>query len=287
MKPYSFFIIAALFTACTSTSQETSVHTIFDLKTEHSEISGLVFHPTYQKLYMLQDKGNAAELYIYSPEGMFENTLQITNQKNTDWEDLSQDVQGNLYIGDFGNNNNDRKDLRILRIDAASLNQPTADASQITTFFYEDQKEFPPRKNQLMYDCEAFIATDSAFYLFTKNRSKGFDGSFFVYKVPNKEGHFKAEKIAVLKGCSKYKGCAITGAAFNHNTKQLALISHNYIYLLPFLNDNSFRQEQLIIKDLGHISQKESITFKTDTELWIADEKDKTSGGKVYSFNLE
>src|SRR5690606_9320197 len=287
MKPYSFFIIAALFTACTSTSQETSVHTIFDLKTEHSEISGLVFHPTYQKLYMLQDKGNAAELYIYSPEGMLENTLQITNQKNTDWEDLSQDVQGNLYIGDFGNNNNDRKDLRILRIDAASLNQPTADASQITTFFYEDQKEFPPRKNQLMYDSEAFIATDSAFYLFTKNRSKGFDGSFFVYKVPNKEGYFKAEKIAVLKGCSKYKGCAITGAAFNHNTKQLALISHNYIYLLPFLNDNSFRQEQLIIKDLGHISQKESITFKTDTELWIADEKDKTSGGKVYSFNLE
>lgn len=287
MKPYSFFIIAALFTACTSTSQETSVHTIFDLKTEHSEISGLVFHPTYQKLYMLQDKGNAAELYIYSPEGMLENTLQITNQKNTDWEDLSQDVQGNLYIGDFGNNNNDRKDLCILRIDAAALNQPTADASQITTFFYEDQKEFPPIKNQLMYDSEAFIATDSAFYLFTKNRSKGFDGSFFVYKVPNKEGHFKAEKIAVLKGCSKYKGCAITGAAFNHNTKQLALISHNYIYLLPFLNDNSFRQEQLIIKDLGHISQKESITFKTDTELWIADEKDKTSGGKVYSFNLE
>lgn len=287
MKPYSFFIIAALFTACTSTSQETSVNTIFDLKTEHSEVSGLVFHPTHQKLYMLQDKGNAAELYIYSSQGKYENTLQITNQKNTDWEDLSKDVQGNLYIGDFGNNNNDRKDLRILRIDAASLNQPTADASQITTFFYEDQKEFPPRKNQLMYDCEAFIATDSAFYLFTKNRSKGFDGSFFVYKVPNKEGHFKAEKIAVLKGCSKYKGCAITGAAFNHNTKQLALISHNYIYLLPFLNDNSFKQEQLIIKDLGHNSQKESITFKTDTELWIADEKDKTSGGKVYSFNLE
>lgn len=287
MKPYSFFIIVALFTACTSTSQETSVNTIFDLKTEHSEVSGLVFHPTHQKLYMLQDKGNAAELYIYSSQGMYENTLQITNQNNTDWEDLSQDVQGNLYIGDFGNNNNDRQNLRILRIDAASLNQTNADASQITTFFYEDQKEFPPRKNQLMYDCEAFIATDSAFYLFTKNRSKGFDGSFFVYKVPNKEGHFKAEKIAVLKGCSKYKGCAITGAAFNHNTKQLALISHNYIYLLPFLNDNSFRQEQLIIKYLGHNSQKESITFKTDTELWIADEKDKTSGGKVYSFNLE
>jgi hypothetical protein len=33
------------------------------------------------------------------------------------------------------------------------------------------------------------------FYLFTKNRSKGFDGTFLVFQVPNKEGDFEAKLI--------------------------------------------------------------------------------------------
>ena len=52
----------------------------------------MVFHHNTQKLWMLQDKGNASELYVYSPEGTFEKTLHINNQKNTDWEDLSDET---------------------------------------------------------------------------------------------------------------------------------------------------------------------------------------------------
>lgn len=284
MKNYALFLALSLLTACSSKSQETRIQEVFTLNADHKEISGMVFHHNTQKLWMLQDKGNASELYVYSPEGTFEKTLHINNQKNTDWEDLSQDAEGNLYIGDFGNNDNNRKNLQILKLNATSLQQTTADISQTTTFYYEDQKDFPPKKNQLMYDCEAFIATNTAFYLFTKNRSKGFDGSFYVYKIPNQNGHFKAEKIAVLKSCDRYKNCAITGAAINQKNNQLALVSHNYVYLLPFQNDDSFKQEHLVIQELGHTSQKESITFKNNNELLIADEKDKTSGGKVYLF---
>jgi hypothetical protein len=45
--------------------------------------------------------------------------LKNTNDckyNNIDWED-TKDKNGNLYVGDFGNNDNERKDLCIYKID--------------------------------------------------------------------------------------------------------------------------------------------------------------------------
>ena len=288
MKKITLYLGLALLYACSSKSQETNFKELFSLNKKHREVSGLVYDQSSQKLWMLQDKGNPAELLVYNVNGTFERTLKIAHEKNTDWEDLSKDVQGNLYIGNFGNNDNKRKNLRILKIDQNNLHKKEAEASQTTQFYYEDQKDFPPKKGNLMYDCEAFVATDDAFYLFSKNRSKGFDGTFYVYKVPNKPGTFKAKKIATLKSCSQYKTCAITGAALNKSGTEIALIAHDYVFLIPFKDDYSFTQENMQIVELNHHSQKESITYKNNKELFIADEKEKGKvGGNIYILGLD
>lgn len=287
MKLYTLFLSMAFLTACSSTSQETKIVDVFTLNKNHQEISGMIYHSSKQKLWMLEDKGNPAELYVYAPDGTLEQTIAINNQKNTDWEDLSQDVQGNIYIGDFGNNDNNRQDLKILKIKYNDLSNKSIDISQTTTFYYEDQQDFPPKKSNLIYDCEAFIATEDTFYLFTKNRSKGFDGTFSVYKIPNQEGHFKAEKIATLNSCQQYKGCAITGAALNTETNQVALVTHDKVLLIPFTDEESFVQENIQIKELGHYSQKESVTFKNNNELLIADEKKQKKWRKGLCFEIE
>lgn len=287
MKKYIVFFSLSLFYACSTKSQENSFKEVFSLDKKHNEVSGMIFHEPTQKLWMLQDKGNPSELYIYSVNGAFEHTVTVNNQENTDWEDLSQDTKGNIYIGNFGNNDNKRKDLRILKIDGSNLDAKSVDAIQETTFHYEDQTDFPPKKSNLLYDCEAFVATNDAFYLFTKNRSKGFDGTFYVYKVPNKNGNFKAEKIAALNTCSQYKSCAITGAALNKSGNEIALLTHDKVLLLPFVNDDSFKQKNIMIKELGHHSQKEAITFKTDKQLFMADESEKGKEvGKVFVLDL-
>ncbi len=287
MKKYIVLLSFSLLYACSSKSQETNFKEVFTLDKKHTEVSGMIFHAPTQKLWMLQDKGNPSELYVYSADGTFENTVTVNNQENTDWEDLSQDKNGNIYIGNFGNNDNKRKDLRILKVDAATIQFNSVNVSQETTFYYEDQTEFPPKKSNLLYDCEAFVATNEAFYLFTKNRSKGFDGTFYVYKVPNKNGSFKAEKIATLKTCDQYKSCAITGAALNKNGNEIALLTHDKVLLIPFVNDDSFKQENITIKELGHNSQKEAITFKSDNQLFMADESEKgKKGGTVFMLDL-
>ncbi len=287
MKKYIVLLSFSLLYACSLKSQETNFKEVFTLDKKHTEVSGMIFHAPTQKLWMLQDKGNPSELYVYSADGTFENTVTVNNQENTDWEDLSQDKNGNIYIGNFGNNDNKRKDLRILKVDAATIQFNSVNVSQETTFYYEDQTEFPPKKSNLLYDCEAFVATNEAFYLFTKNRSKGFDGTFYVYKVPNKNGSFKAEKIATLKTCDQYKSCAITGAALNKNGNEIALLTHDKVLLIPFVNDDSFKQENITTKELGHNSQKEAITFKSDNQLFMADESEKgKKGGTIFMLDL-
>lgn len=287
MKKYLVLAGIALLCGCNSKSQETNFKEIFSLDKDHSEVSGMVFHHETQKLWMLQDKGNPSELYVYSPEGTFERTITLNNQENTDWEDLSQDTNGNLYVGNFGNNRNDRKDLRILKLNSDELTNQSVNVSQITTFHYEDQNNFPPKKGNLMYDCEAFVATNDAFYLFTKNRSKGFDGTFYVYKVPNKTGNFEAKKIATLNSGNKYRTSAITGASINKEGNKIALVTHNKILLIPFNGDSSFTQQNISTIELGHESQKEAVAFKNEKEIYIADENEKGgNNGKVYILGL-
>lgn len=287
MKRYVLLLGTVMLFGCNSKSQENNFKEIFQLNNDHKEVSGMIFHEPTKKLWMLEDKGNPADLYVYSLDGKFEQAVTINNQENTDWEDLSQDTNGNIYIGNFGNNDNKSKELRILKIDGSDLTSNSINTSQETTFYYENQTDFPPKKSNLLYDCEAFVATNDAFYLFTKNRSKGFDGTFFVYKVPNKNGNFKAEKIATLQTCGQYKSCAITGAALNKNGNEIALLTHDKVLLIPFVNDDSFKQENITIKELGHNSQKEAITFKSDKELFMADESEKgKKGGKVFVLDL-
>lgn len=240
-------------------------------------------------LYAIQDKGNKPVLSVFSLDGTLKNTLKFDHIQNNDWEELANDASYNLYIGDFGNNKNDRKNLAIHKILHKDLqSNQRIDIAQTTTFHYPEQTSYPPSKRELKYDCEAFIATDEYFYLFTKNRSKGFDGSFFVYRVPNRPGHFLAEKTATLISCQKYQDCAITGAALQHQSEKIVLTTHSKIFVLKFRADGRFSQDSLKMIDLQHSSQKEAVTFKNNTTLYLSDEKEKGAaiGGHLYEYSL-
>jgi sugar lactone lactonase YvrE len=36
----------------------------------------------------------------------------VENAENNDWEDITKDIHGNIYVGDFGNNDNDSRIFR-------------------------------------------------------------------------------------------------------------------------------------------------------------------------------
>jgi hypothetical protein len=258
----------------------------FSLPKKLKEVSGITLSKDKNTIWAIEDQGNKNVIYGLDRQGNQIADVLVENTENHDWEDITADAQGNIYIGDFGNNDNDRRNLSILKVDLKEASQKSANVTQTTTFHYEGQTEFPPKKSNWLYDCEAFVEKDGYFYLFTKNRSKGFDGTFLVFRVPNKAGDFEAKLVGKLKLQGGYSDAAITSAAINSAKDKIVLLNHKNVQILTGFSADDFSKTKIQKVPLNHNSQKEAVVFLDDKTLLIADEKDGKEGGNVYKFSF-
>lgn len=279
MKNLTFLATSSFLVFLSCNEAPGQLHEIGTL--DHKEISGLEYIQG-SGIWALEDSGNKNRIYNISEEGATQESITIKNARNIDWEELTSDAQGNLYIGDFGNNDNDRRNLAIYRLNAGKYDSVVS----VIKFYYPQQTAFPPKKSEMVYDAEAFFEHKGNFYIFSKNRSKGFDGTFNIYKVPNKAGNHSAELLGTLQTCSSYNKCAITGADISPDGTKAVLLSGGKIWLLTGFGESNFAKSNMQEIDLGHVSQKEGICFKDNDTLLIADEKDGGKGGKLYEVKL-
>lgn len=285
MKYLLFSVTVFLIISVASCQEKNEPEVLYSLPKSLKEVSGIEW--VNNKLWGIEDSGNDNVLYQLDEKGDVANSLMIRNATNTDWEDLASDTEGNIYIGDFGNNDNDRSDLCIYKISKDSLGKEQSQAVAKTTFSYPEQKEFPPKKTERVFDVEAFVVYKDHFYLFTKNRSKNSDGTVLLYKIPNKSGNQPAQQIGSFITCSEFNTCAVTAATISANGQRLALLSHNTVWLFEDFKEDNFFEGKKTVLPLNHYSQKEAMTFKDNSTLLISDEKVKKSGGNVYQFKLK
>ena len=163
------------------------------LSEELKEISGIQYiNDTLIAAH--NDGGNGPMLYFLNPNsGKILKRVVVKGVKNTDWEDIALD--GNyLFIGNFGNNENKRKNLSIIRVSWKEALVNDSINSEFMTFEYGDQKAFPPEKKAMTFDAECLAFADGYLWLFTKNRTEPFDGISNVYRVK-----FQENTHAILK----------------------------------------------------------------------------------------
>jgi hypothetical protein len=283
-KSFLFFFSIVLLTCQQKDTGD--LKELFSIPKKLKEVSGITYFPEKNIIYTLEDSGNANAIYAINDDGKLEKKIVIENATNVDWEDITKDKVENIYIGDFGNNDNIRQDLCIYKVDKKQLDSENAKAEYKISFSYPEQKEFPPKKRELFFDVEGFFEYQNYFYLFTKNRSKNFDGTAFIYKIPNAAGTQKAVKIGEFKTCDNYNHCVLTSATISPDGKKVVLLSHDKIVLFEnFPGDLFHKGTQREIK-LNHFSQKEAVVFKDNSTLLIADEKTNKVGGKLYEFVL-
>jgi len=231
------------------------------------EISGIEFIND-SLIVAHNDGGNTATLYLLNLKGKIIDSVQIINAKNTDWEDITKDDKGNLYIADIGNNNNKRKKLRILKISISSLFEKDSVHAEIYSFQYPDQVLFPPPENELLYDAESICYYDNSLWIFTKCRTKPFDGKSNVYKInidrlENNEWQLFG---VIVPGTKSWKTDSFTSCTVYKD--HFYLITYNRLIILK--KDNEFKTTK--VKHFLRYVQREAIAISNNGLICVTNE---------------
>jgi hypothetical protein len=257
---------------------------ISNLSKNLEEVSGTEVVSNSKLIWMLNDGGNKSKIYGVSKKGKIVKVLTV-KAKNNDWEDLASDEKGNLYIGDFGNNESRRKNLVILKVKNKDLsNSKKVDVEKIK-FYYPNQSKFPPKRKQLFFDSESFFFYKNSFYVFTKSRVKNKFGKTSLYRIPAKKGNHKAKFISDFNNCEAMD-CWITSADISNDGKKVALLSPSSVLIFSDFKKDDFLSGKLMRIPLNFNSQKEGITFKDNNTLLITDEKAHGVGGGFYELKI-
>jgi hypothetical protein len=128
------------------------------------EISGLA---QFQgQILAHNDGGHPSELFFLNPKGepIQQQTLPLAN---VDWEAIASH-QNQLFIGDFGNNLGQRKDLQIHEL-KYDIREKSFDFSKTFHFHYPEQKDFSNQDKNHNFDAESLVYHQSKLHIFTKN----------------------------------------------------------------------------------------------------------------------
>lgn len=286
MKALSFFALLSITFSCSQTQENFS--TICSLPKKIKEASACEISKTSPLIWTIEDNHNHNILFGFDEKGKLIKKITISNVENNDWEDLTSDDEGNIYIGDFGNNDNDRQNLAIYKINASDLNKDEAQAESIVQFYYPEQTEFPPKKKDKIFDVESFFIHNNKFYLFTKNRSSKFDGTTVLYEVDNNSiQKLPAKKIGSFVTCDQFNHCAVTSADISPNKDKVAILSSDKVWIFTNWKGNNFFSGNVEKIELNHHTQKEGLCFKDENTILMTDEGDKKITGNLYQLKLK
>lgn len=267
-------------------AQTLNLTTVSALPTNFKEGSGLIYTST-GKLLTHNDSGGKNEIAIMDTLGNLLKTIVVDSATNVDWEDITNDINGNYYIGDFGNNLNDRIDLKIYKIPNPELATNDTVVAQTISFAFSNQTAFPPANSELNFDCEALVWKNDSLFVFTKNRTVPFNGYTYMYSMPATPGNYIAQLTdSFYCGPGPKENYWITAAAFNATRDKLVLLSSAQIWLFQNFSGTDYFGGNVSNLQLSGFTQKEGITFDSGLQLYICDEQTFGFFGNIYKADL-
>ena len=248
---------------------------------ELNENSGLIYYNGL--IWSFNDSGGDNLIYGIDFSGNIQKIIEIKNAENIDWEEIAQDEK-HIYIGDFGNNYGNRKDLKIYKISKDDLDKKSSEVkADIIDFEYADQKSFKFSTQITEFDCEAMAELNDELYLFTKDWKNQVTK---VYKVPKKEGKYHVEPLEKFN----INGL-VTGADFSADKKNLAIVGYRdyvpFLWLFSDFEDDQFftGKKSFIQMDSIKYAQTEGVCFLNNDILLISCEETSSFQQQVFLFN--
>ncbi len=254
---------------------------VTDLNDNVSETSGLLYFDG--RIITHNDSQGLNNLYeIDRDTGNITRTVVIKGATNKDWEDLSQD-EDYIYIGDFGNNNGDRTDLKIYKISKSEYLASNEVTAESIDFNYIDQEGLVSAPQNTNFDAEALISFGDYLYIFTKN---WLDERSNIYKVPKTTGFYSVPRIDQINT----KGL-VTGATINDTADKIILSGYSgirafVIELRGFSGgkfSNGIIDKYILDLPLNESFQIESVAYANGFDYYMSSEKNALGGATLYS----
>ncbi len=259
MSSLKIFVWMALLTPIAPWAQQ-DLNLLSRLDRSIDESSGLIV--LEGRIITHNDSGGEAALYeLNESTGNVSRRVAISNSSNRDWEDIDLDEEY-IYIGDFGNNNGTRRDLRIYRVAIADyLDADDAASAVAIDFSYEDQTDFTSSPMSTNFDAEGLIAYGDFLYIFTKN---WVDNRTNIYKLPKTPGSHSAIKVDGIDS-----GGLVTGATYNSLSERIVLVGYDgfspFLFEVSNFSPDEFSKGTLkrsrLFVPAGSSFQVESVAF--------------------------
>ena len=255
---------------------------VFDLSKKLEEISGLeCYNDTV--FFALNDGGNKNTIFQLDRFFKIQKELELSSVKNHDWEDLTID-KDYLYVADIGNNHNKRKKMLLARIRISDILQNNTSAIETMHIYYKNQNAFPPKEEEMNFDAETLISDGEKLFIFSKNRTKPYDGTTLIYEF--------TFEVNVTKGLQpSYEFHSGNGTwlfdSFTSGTYQngyFYLLTYNKVLMLR-KQDKTKNFELISSKKFNTIKQREAICIDKKSNVFIANEYHRWFGDqKVEQF---
>ena len=265
--PLKQLIIITIFLMSCDTGK---LNVVADIPNHLKEVSAVETTTQSDLMWVIEDAGNDNHLYALDTSGNIKKDLTILNSENIDWEDLTSDKVGNIYIGDFGNNNKKRYHFTIYKVTNPDNAEKSSTAEKIG---------FKLPENIKSRDFEAFFLMNDFFYVISKESNK-----FIMVKVPNKEGEHEAELISEFKLEGKYN--RITSADISEDGNSVVLLNHDKVWLLTEFESDRFFEGKIEAFKFGYDSQKEGVCFSKNNSLFITEESNGAMGSNIYHLDI-
>ena len=227
------------------------------------------------------DNGTPGDIVRIDRSGSVLQRITLVNIPNKDWEDVARDPEGNIYIGDIGNNLNTRRAFSVYVLIPPAEKDKTAHLLGSVLYQYPDQKEFPPEKKKMNYDCEAMFWFNGNLYFVSKSRGNRVARLYRLPRVHDlmNEGVEQptlADSIHLKKTILPFTGL-VTGADISPLSGEgamLALLTYGRIYLFSGFKEDDFFSGKVQWLRIP-FSQTEAICFISARELLVTNERGK------------
>jgi hypothetical protein len=275
---FSWLVMALLSLACSKDDgaaaqnenlPRLSLTVVADLPAILNETSGLAWDG--QQLISHNDRGNTNQLFFFDTTGANHTQASLSGGTNQDWEDLAMDEQY-LYIHDGGNNNGNRRDLRIWRVSRSTLqNTGSFPAAGAIAYHFPSQTVFENNKDH-NYDSEALFAWGDSLYFFTKNRQNQRSD---LYALPKTPGNYPAHH----KGNFNARAL-ITGGTISPDGQVVVLTGIQdketcILYVITNFSGTNFHKGTITRYSLGafsEVGQIEAVTL-AGNDLYLTSER--------------